>query len=181
ISSSTMARVESAPKNMVIGWARYTDESRRWWYGTCEIKESREGAVCRPRRVTPLRAALRSFSNRMSNRPLRASLEPVHEVAKDDVALRLVEDLVIETVVELERHVLRRRLLGKQFRPRNRSSLVVTAVHDQDRKIDLSQSGSHLLSGSDGFGTRARLDPAVIIQRVAVVVGNHLRVAADHC
>ena len=37
ISSSTMARVESAPKNMVIGWARYTDESRRWWYGAREI------------------------------------------------------------------------------------------------------------------------------------------------
>src|SRR5271166_6661829 len=126
------------------------------------------GAVCRPSRVTPLRAALRSFPNRMSNWPLRASLEPVHEVAKDDVALRLVEDLVIEAVVELERDVLRRRFLGEQFRPRNRSSFVVTAVHDQDRKIDLGQSGPHLLSGSDGFGAGACLDPAVIIQRVAV-------------
>jgi hypothetical protein len=81
------------------------------------------GAVCRPSRVTPLRAALRSFPNRMSNRALRASLEPVHEVAKDDVALRLVEDLVMKTVVEFERHVLRRRFSAGCFDPETAAPL----------------------------------------------------------
>jgi hypothetical protein len=37
----------------------------------------------------------------MSNRPLRASLESVHEVAKDDVTLRLVEELVIKASVSI--------------------------------------------------------------------------------
>src|SRR3954447_5355782 len=107
-----------------------------------------------------------------------AGVEPVGHVVHDLLALGLVEDLVEETVVALERLVLRAGPLGHHLAAGYRREPVRGAVHDEKRQPETRDRLREPLDRLGELRDRARRKLAVVVERVVVVVGHHLRVAA---
>src|SRR4051812_21978194 len=88
-------------------------------------------------------------------RPSRSLVEPTDEVAEDEVALRLVEDLVEEPVVLLELLVLARRVLEELPRGFRIGDRVGAAAQEQERSHELRRPAHHgLLAALDSVYQR---------------------------
>src|SRR3954453_20993935 len=110
--------------------------------------------------------------------PGEARVEPVGHVVHDLLALGLVQDLVEEAVVALERFVLRAGPFGHHLAAGYRHEPVRGAVHDEKRQPETRDRLREPLDRLGELRDGARRQLAVVVERVVVVVGHHLRVAA---
>ena len=111
--------------------------------------------------------------------PLKALVQPGLQVSKHLGPLRLIENLVIQLRIDLERLVLGADRLEQESGARRRSQAISLAVHQQQRQANISGLFLDPLHGGKQLRYLARGQLATVDQRVIQVLLYFQRVAAD--